>query len=356
MDRLFAGILSRTADCRGSLRGTRGLHDSPGRRSAGLNRMAHANREKTKTDLSRLAKVARQYYLESMSLRLIASKLNVSIASVSRLLARARREGVVKITIHDRDQSFRDLEIAVESAYGLKACNVVPFSENTDSMYADIAENVAMALARSLKKGTYLGVSWGETLKAVGQSVTASGLTHVRVVPIIGSMGMIETGIYANSIAKSFADRLGGMSYLVNPPAILDSKQVKDSVLKDKSFLKVKSLWNRIDVALLSVSGLDSDASVARFKIFSPEELDYLRSLGVVCATNFNMLDANGKPVANTVTDRIINMSIPQLKKVKTVILTACGPRKARAIAAALRSAVVDILITDNRTAELLIR
>lgn len=318
--------------------------------------MAHANRQEKDVDLSRLAKVARQYYLEDMSLRLIASKLNISIASVSRLLARARREGVVKIAINDQDQSYRDLELGIESAYGLKACNVVPFSENTESMYADIARNVGAVLERSLRKGTYLGVSWGETLKAVGQSVTVSGLTHVRVVPILGAMGMIETGIYANSIAKSFADRLGGMSYLVNPPAILDSKQIKDSVLKDKSLLKVMSLWNRIDVALLSVSGLESDASVARFKIFSPEELEYLRSLGVVCATNFNMLDADGRPVANAVTERIIAMSIPQLKKAKTVIVAACGPRKARAIAAVLRSAVADILITDNRTAEVLLR
>jgi deoxyribonucleoside regulator len=308
------------------------------------------------TDRSQLVKIARQYYLEDLSLRQIAAKLNISITSVSRLLARARREGLVEITIQDQDPSFHDLELKIESEFSLKECSVVPFSENTESMYSDMAQAVGKLFERHLKGRTYLGVSWGETLKAIGQDMKVSGLTHVRVVPIIGAMGTIETGIYANSIAKSFAERLGGVSYLVNPPAILDSKRVKNSVLTDKNFFKVKALWNRIDVALLSVSGLESDASVARFGIFSPEELEYLRSRGVVCATNFNMIDEDGKSVANEISERIINMDLLQLRKARIVILAACGLKKTRAIAAALLGRIPDILVTDNKTAAHLLK
>ena len=307
-------------------------------------------------DRSLLVKIARQYYLEEMPLRQIAGKLNISITSVSRLLARARHEGLVEIRIHDTDPGFRELEMRIESVFGLKECTLVRFSENTESMYADIAQAVGQVFRRHLKNRTYLGVSWGETLKAVGQYLKIGGLSHVRVVPIIGAMGMIETGIYANSIAKSFAERLGGVSYLVNPPAILGSKRVKNSVSNDTNFFKVKSLWNRIDVALLSVSGLDAEASIARCGMFSSEELTYLRSLGVVCATNFNMIDENGQEVTNRVSDRIINMDLPQLRKARIVILAACGTKKEQAVAAALRGKIADILITDNKTAEHLVR
>ena len=310
----------------------------------------------TEIDRSQLVKIARQYYQEDLSLRQIAIKRNISIATVSRLLARAKREGVFEITIHDASPSFRDLEIEIEPRFGLKECCIIPFSENTESVYRDMAQAVGLLLQRMLKNGTYLGLSWGETLKAIGQNLRVPAMKHVRVVPIIGAMGTIETGIYANSIAKSFAEQLGGMSYLVNPPAILDSKQVKKSVSRDRNFFEVKALWDQIDVALLSVSGLDTDASIARFGIFPQEELDYLRSLGVVCTTNFNMIDENGQPVSNKVSERIITMGLQQLKKTKNVILVASGETKVQAIAAALRGRIADVLVTDNKTASALLQ
>ncbi len=309
----------------------------------------------TEADRSQLVKIARQYYQEALPLRQIAAKLNISTATVSRLLARAKREGLVEITIHDSGLSFRDLEMEIESRYSLKECSIISSSENTESMYLDMAQAVGRILRRLLKTGTYLGVSWGETLKAIGQYLRISGLQHVRVVPIIGAMGTIETGIYANSIAKSFADRLGGVSYLVNPPAILDSKQARNSVSKDRNFFEVKTLWSKIDVALLSVSGLDMDASIARFGIFSNEELEYLRSLGIVCTTNFNMIDENGRPVENKLSERIINMDLQQLQQAKNVILAVSGAAKVQATIAALRGRIANILVTDNKTAALVL-
>jgi deoxyribonucleoside regulator len=307
-------------------------------------------------DLSQLIKIARQYYLESLSLREIAAKRNISTATVSRLLSRAKREGLVEITIHDLEPNFRDLEIGIESRFAMKECSVIRFSDNSASIYRDMAEAVGRILRRLLKSGTYLGVSWGETLRAIGQYLRVPGLKHVQVVPIIGAMGTIETGIYANSIARSFADRLGGVSYLVNPPAILDSRQVRNSVSKDRNFFEVKSLWNQIDVALLSVSGLDTDASIARFGIFSKDELEYLRSLGIVCTTNFNMIDADGRPVANKLSERIINMDLQQLKKAKNVVLAVTGVAKVEATLAALRGRIADVLIVDDRTAALVLQ
>ena len=303
-----------------------------------------------------LGKVARQYYLENFTVRQIADKLNVSMSTVSRMLTRAKREHIVEITIHDVHADFRNIEIELESAFEIKECVVVPASEKTESMYSDMARAVAEVFERFIHNNTHLGVSWGETLKAIGDNLPVSRPKHVHVVPIIGAMGTIETGIYPNSIAKSFADKLGGVSYLINSPAILGSKKMRNSVLRDRNFARVNAIWNKIDVVLLSVSNLERDASVSKFRIFSSQELEYLRSIGIVCATNFNMLNAEGQPVGQKISDRIINMDMGRLRKVKTIILAACGASKVEAILAALRGQILDILITDNETAKAVLK
>jgi len=307
-------------------------------------------------DQYQLGKVARQYYMENFTLRQIATKLNVSISTVSRMLTRAKREHIVEITVHDLHPDFRNIEIELESAFEIKECIVVPSSEKTESMYCDMARAVAEVFGRSIHNNTFLGVSWGETLKAIGDNLPVSRPKHVHVVPIIGAMGTIETGIYPNSIAKSFADKLGGVSYLINSPAILGSKKMRNSVLRDPNFSKVKAIWNKIDVVLLSVSSLERDASVSKFHIFSPQELEYMRSLGIVCATNFNMLNAEGQPVGQKISDRIVNMDMERLRKVKTIILVACGASKVEAIHAALRGQILNILITDSETARAVLK
>jgi len=305
----------------------------------------------TESERSQLAKMARQYYMEELPLREIAERFNVSVATVSRSLSRARREGIVEISIRDAHPGFGSLESQIEATFGIRECSVIQSHPVISDIYLDMADVIGNVLCRVLESGAILGVSWGETLRAIGSDLRVSGLKGVSVIPVIGAMGTIETGIFPNSIAKSFADKLGGVSYLVNAPMILDSLQVRDSVTKDRNLSTVMKMWEKVDVAILSVSGLGPESSVARFGVFSAEELALLRSLGVVCLTNFSMLDVHGNLVSNDFSDRIINLNVERLKSMRNVIIVACGAEKTQATHAALLSGFVDILVVDEKTA-----
>lgn len=303
-----------------------------------------------------LAKIARLYYLEGFSQKEIAEKLNVSVATVSRMLSRAKRERIVEIKIHDELADFRALEVQFERRFGLKECIILPTREKLSNTYLEMAAVMGEVLTRLLKPGAHFGVSWGETLKTVGDHLTMDRRLDVRVVPMMGAMGMIENGIYPNSIAKSFADRLGGVSYLVNAPAISDSATTRASLEQDRNFFPVRQLWDRIDTAIISVSGLSSQASVARFGIFAPEEISHLRSRNVVCATNFNMLDSAGHEVVNDLSERILNLRIPDLMRIPNLIVAAAGTAKADAVMATLRGGLPNLLVVDQETAELVMQ
>ena len=306
--------------------------------------------------MGQLAKIARLYHLEDVGQREIAERLNVSTASVSRALARARDLGIVHISIDESSTaSHAGLEIAMEQRFGLRECLLVGRSERLEQTYSDLAEQIGALLSRVLRPGTTLGLSWGETLKAVGENLPASTSVRADVVPIIGAMGRIETGVYPNSIARSFAEKLGGNAYLVNTPAIVDTPMIRSSLMADSNFEQVRRLWRRLTAVILGVSGLGPDTSVQRGGIFSRSDLARMRSAGGVCATNFTILNAEGRPVTTPFSERMVYLPLSEMKDIRSVVIVAAGDTKVEPLRAALKSGCAHVLVTDVSCARALL-
>lgn len=299
-----------------------------------------------------LSKIARLYHEDSLTLRQIAERLHVSAATVSRYLAEAKRQGIVEITIHDPMADFRAMETELESRFGLNECRIVPSYDQAENVYRDMARALGELLARLVKPGMLMGLSWGRTLKEVGEALPAQPLRRCDTIPILGAIGTVETGIYPNAISRVYAERLGGRCYLVNAPAVLDSHEVRQSMENESLVLFAKQTWERLDAVLLSVSGFDDGASVVRFGVLDGSTLDSLRAAQVVCATNFIMLDENGSEIETELAQRMLRLSLPELKRVKERITLAFGESKQDAILAALRGGIPTVLITDRDTAD----
>lgn len=296
---------------------------------------------------NRLEKIARLYYFEDLNQRQIADKLSISMASVSRGLTRAKELGIVRISIQSGENSFHELESSVEQRYDLRECVITPSSERIDHTYRAFAGALTEMLPRILPRNGLIGVSWGETLKALGEQLDGVESLRADVVPVIGAMGTIETGIYPNSIARAFADRVGGSAYLVNAPAVLDSADTAELLRQDSTFDQVRELWGRLDLAILGAGGLDEGTSVYRGGIFTAQELDELRSAGGVAATNFLIIDKDGSVITHPLSGRIVCLPEEMMRRTPHVIVVAGGASKAPALRACLQSGLADILITD---------
>jgi len=294
-----------------------------------------------------LHRIARMYYIEELTQRDIAERLNVSMATVSRGLSRAKEAGIVEIRIHEPEEGYSGLETAIEAAFGLRECVVVPSSPRRVQTFADMARALGELLGRLVSPGETLGVSWGETLKAASDHLPHAGVSGVDVVPIIGAMGEVETGIYPNAIAASFARKLGGSSYLVNTPAILDTAETSRSIRNDGNFVRVLRAWEKVKTLLVGVSGLSETDSVAKYEIVPARELAALREAGAVAAMNFTFLDASGSLIRTELDDRMIKMDAGRMRGAENAIVMAAGARKAPALAAALSSGIASVLITD---------
>lgn len=301
-----------------------------------------------------LAKVARLYYLEEMSQPEIARRMNVSVATISRALRKARDTGIVRISIDESLERSGELELRLEKAWNLSECIIVPSYDRQTSTYTEIAAVMSDVLSRLVSSGSTIGLSWGETLRAIGENLKAIRGQDIRVIPIIGAMGMVDTGIYPNGIARAFATRMNGTPYLVNFPAMVDSRAIRDSMLSDSHYRAVRQIWHNLDIAIIGVSGLDEATSVFRQKIFSGEQLQRLRSRGGVCATNFTILDAAGSVVEDSLSERILGLPFEELNKIQHVIVVTAGKPKAAPLRALLNSGVVSRLVTDEECARAL--
>lgn len=303
---------------------------------------------------SYLTKVARLYYIEELSQREIAEQLAISVASVSRALSRAKELEIVRIAIDENQERIGEYEISLQRQWNLTDCLLVPRCDTLGNTYREMAKRITGLLARVLRRGDILGVSWGETLKAISENAGALGKDDITVVPIIGSMGEIDTGIYPNSIARELAYRLGAQAYLFNTPAIVDNESIRNSLTEDSNYRKVRRIWDGLSAVLLSVSALNEDTSVFRSGIFAKQDLCTLRELGGACATNFTILDQEGTPIDAPICRRIVNLPFEDLRRVQHVIVAAAGPNKVRPLLSLLNTGLPTVLVTDMDTAEVL--
>jgi len=304
--------------------------------------------DEAESRFGQLVKISRLYHLEDVGQRQIAQRLNVSTASVSRALARAKELGIVRITISESPPaSHAELEIAMEQRFGLRECLLVGRFDTLEQTYGALAGKVGSLLSRILKPGSTLGLSWGETLKAVGENLPLLPTVRADVVPIIGAMGKIETGVYPNSIARTFAEKLGGNAYLVNTPAVVDNARTRSSIMADSNFDQVRRLWRRLTAVILGVSGLGTDTSAYRGGIFHRSDLTVMRSRGGVCATNFIILDAEGRPISTPLSERIVCLSVPEMEDLRNVVIVAAGENKIEPLRAVLKSRLAHVLVTD---------
>jgi DNA-binding transcriptional regulator LsrR (DeoR family) len=305
------------------------------------------------TDMEKLLpKIAHLYYLEDMNQDKIAEKFNINRVRVSRYLKKAREKKIVEIKVHYSMERHQEMERAIEKRYNLKECIIIPSHEDPQEVNRELASSLTGVLDRILKDGDSIGVNWGLTLKSVVALMESPRRIQVEVVPICGGLGKIERGIHTNSIARSLADVFGGISYVINAPAILDSRKAKDVLMRDSNTREIFEMLKGLSCAVFSFSDLGPESSYVKYGFISEEEISYLKGLGAVGDVNLDFIDKNGNHVPNRIFERMITLPIFEIRKIHNTIGIAYGNRKSAITGAVLDGGIVDILIIDRELAD----
>ncbi|NLZ53173.1 MAG: sugar-binding transcriptional regulator, partial [Thermoanaerobacteraceae bacterium] len=283
----------------------------------------------------------------------IADKLGVSRPSVSRLLQKARQSGVVEIKI-SYEGSFAKLEDALEKKFNLREAIITP-TEESEALKHLLAEAAANYLVRTIKDEDIVGVSWGTTLVHIPEYIKNVS-KNATFVPLVGGVGQTKLDIHSNAITINLARAFGGKGQLLHAPVVVDSVKVKQTLISDTNISQILELASKSNIAIIGIGSPSAQNSTIRQTgYYTDKELNALNNAKAVSDISWIFLDSEGNVCPIELNQRVIGISIDKLKAIPNVVGVAGGVEKQQAILAALRGGYINVLVTDEKTAEFLL-
>ena len=311
---------------------------------------------KHKEDVRILIEIAQMYYYQESTQAEISKKFHMSRSLVSKYLKKARELGIVEIIIHDELHPYKKIEEELLRKFNLtEAICVSGYHEN--QIKSAIGEAGAKYLSRVLKPNCTVGISAGTTVHEVANELKLPlHVSPLTFVPLVGGLGREHSDIQANVVCDIMARKTGGLSETFFAPVTVDSIKAKQ-VFIEQSFIK-KSMENmkNVDIALVGIGGRPTYFNITNAYMHKIDNIPLKESDRVIGDICYNFIDKDGKSVNTEWNKRVMAISIDDLKNIPLVIGVAGGSFKVEGIKAALKNELIDVLITDSVTAQMILK
>ena len=299
------------------------------------------------------------YYHDGLNQSEIAEHMRISRASVVNYLNEARARGWVRV--HLDSEVFRGHRLAAElcAAFGLSEALVVPDEgadpDGSSTSIARVTRAAADWLPLLLEPGDRLGVSWGATVYQMAQQLPNIPVPDLTVIQLLGSRPA-ALGFAAEACTSMMAQRLGGQCINLHVPLILSSKALRDALSNEPVVHAQLQALARCNKTVLACGTCDADAHVVRSGILSADSIAAYRAKGAAGVICGRLIDAEGQPVPADVEERMIGVSLDQMRGKDMALLVAAGPGRAASALAAIKGGFATHLATSTKVAEELLK
>ncbi|AGU81960.1 transcriptional regulator [Streptococcus anginosus C1051] len=299
-----------------------------------------------------LAKIAYLYYVEEKSQAEIAAETGIYRTTVSRMLAEAKKEGIVKIEIEAFDTRLFHLENVVKEKYGLKGLEIV--ANQVDDSPSDLEQRLAQSAAGMLRgmidDNAKVGFSWGKSLSLLVEHSGSRHLNNVHFFPLAGGPSPIHARYHVNTLIYSMANKYHGDCRFMNATIIQEDESLAKGILSSKYFEDLKRSWQELDVVVVGIGGQVDEKNRQWLDMLTAEDFRTVENEGAVGEICCRFFDENGELVDEQLQNRTVAISLDYLKTVPHSLAFAYGRQKAAAILAVLRAGYVNHLVTDEAT------
>lgn len=284
----------------------------------------------------RLAEAAERYYLHGWSQEQVATHLGTSRSNVSRLLEAARTEGIVRFVI---DHPLRRVP-ALEEALNSKGVDVRVIDDESIDL---VGRAGASWLDEHLVGASTIAIGWGRTVATVIDHVAPENPRPVEVVQIGGDL-TVAPAPSGHELVRRLADAVGGTHRFLHAPALVEDRATAIRLRADRRIAAELKRARQASVAIVGIglpdAGLAEQAGV--------DLAGVMEAAAVIAA---RLIDDDGEEVSGPLRDHVIAVELGDLAAIPSVLGVAAGAEKGRAVAAAIRSGVLDTLICDRAAA-----
>jgi DNA-binding transcriptional regulator LsrR (DeoR family) len=294
------------------------------------------------------------YHHDNLTQNQIANVMGISRASVVNYLQLAKEQNIVSISV--RPDLVQQIEISRElrRKFGLRNALIIPGDGGSAQPAQRIGAAGAAFLLQLLRPRDILGVAWGRTVLALSRVLPIQRRPELTVVQLVGSHGD-EEGFSAEQCTLNIATRLGARCISIFAPAIVGRPELRDMLMDDPSLREQFATVRASNKALIGVCTVKRNSLIFEARLFSEDlSREYISkgAVGVICGRFF---DRNGIPVLGSADNRMIGLTLEELRRIPCRIAVAGGPEKTEAMLGALRGEYITDLVTDEATARSLL-
>lgn len=295
------------------------------------------------------------YYVAGMTQDQIASELGVSRQRAQRLVSRAMAEGLIHVRLNHRIGACLDLEAALRDRFGLDRVRVAPgLGAGADPVRA-IAPAAAAELERFLRmpEPLVIGLGTGRAMRGMVDAMTEMEAPQHRLVSLIGNIAPDGSASFFDVVMR-IADKVRAPHYPMPVPVISPTPEENAAFHRLGPVQKVVELANAADVVFVGVGQMSNDAPLLADGFVSRAELDEMQAAGSAGEVAGWVFDSEGRYLDLGTNRRTGGVRVaPGLDRPSIGI--AAGASKVPAIHAAIKSHIINGLVTDEPSARALL-
>lgn len=305
-----------------------------------------------------IARVAELYYMHNISQYELAKKFNFSKAKVCRIIKDAKKKKIIQFSIKNFDTRTIDLEKRLEEKFKLREVIIYSNSDGKEYdenlVFQEIGLLGAQFIERILKDNLNIALAWGKTIYYVIKNIKIDKKYDVNIFSTLGGVSITKTEYQNNNLVQMLSEKIGGISYPVYLPLMLEKAEHKKLLSGNHDIKKILGNTSKIEYYFAGVGNITENSRMYTLGGFNLNFLHELRDKNVCGEIGLNFYDINGNFINVGIEDRIFNLDIEEIKKIKNTVIIAFGKLKIDPILGFLRTGIANILITDSITAQLL--
>lgn len=300
------------------------------------------------------------YYQEGKSQSEVADLMGVSRVTVVKYLQAARESGLVQISLDVNVFGAIDASLRIREKFGLHRVIIVPDGEHVGKrndrqlMQERLSRAGGMYLNQVIENNDVLGVAWGRTIHQMSKTMTPKSCKNVTVVQMLGSMPS-QPDLTIIESSSQIAYKLSGRVASLHVPAVVSSARLAMELQAEPIIRANFDVLTQCTKAFFVVGNALDENPLIRVGVLSKKEMQAYRDLGAVGVICGRFYDKNGMPVVADVDQRILGISLAQLRLIERKIFLAGGEQGYVATLGALLGGYVTDLIIDEGTAEFLL-
>lgn len=296
------------------------------------------------------------YYVAGKTQDEIAQHLNISRQSAQRMVALSVSEGLIKVRLEHPIARCMDLSTAMKEAFGLVECVVVPSAGDDVNSITGLAQAGASEIERYLKsvEPLVIAVGTGRVLKACVDELGYLSCDNHKVVSLLGNIAN-DGSASAYNVVVQMAEKVNAKHYPMPLPVLPKSKLEKEHLHSLELVARTMKMATEANITFVGIGNVGANSPMLNDRFISNNEAQQLVDLGAVGEVIGWVYDAQGKLLNCDLNDRVASTPLSATNE-KLVYGIAAGKDKLSAIHGALRSNIINCLVTNEFTATELLK